>query len=125
MELAVVIGQWVGDLCEMKWFDIVDGYFYVEQSKIGVKIAILIALHIDAFGILMKEIFDKCKEIFGGEIIIAFICCESLLFGIVLRYFMRAWKALGFFFEGDLLIFYELRSLFARFYEKQISDKFA
>lgn len=38
MELAVVTGQRVGDLCEMKWSDIVDGYLYVEQSKTGVKL---------------------------------------------------------------------------------------
>lgn len=75
-------------------------------------------MYIDVFGILMKEIFDKCKEIFGGEIIIVFICCELFLFGIVLRYFMCVWKVLGFFFEGDLFIFYELCSLFVRFYEK-------
>ncbi|ENH2531349.1 phage integrase Arm DNA-binding domain-containing protein, partial [Escherichia coli] len=48
MELAVVTGQRVGDLCEMKWSDIVDGYLYVEQSKTGVKIAIPTALHVDA-----------------------------------------------------------------------------
>lgn len=66
----------------------------------------------------MKEIFDKCKEIFGGEIIIVFIRRELFLFGIVLRYFMCVRKVLGFFFEGDSFIFYELCSLFVRFYEK-------
>ncbi len=63
MELAVVTGQRVGDLCEMKWSDIVDGYLYVEQSKTGVKIAIPTTLHVDALGISMKETLDKCKEI--------------------------------------------------------------
>lgn len=125
MELAVVTGQRVGDLCEMKWSDIVDGYLYVEQSKTGVKIAIPTALHVDALGISMKETLDKCKEILGGETIIASTRREPLSSGTVSRYFMRARKASGLSFEGDPPTFHELRSLSARLYEKQISDKFA
>ncbi|WP_274019707.1 tyrosine-type recombinase/integrase, partial [Escherichia coli] len=125
MELAVVTGQRVGDLCEMKWSDIVDGYLYVEQSKTGVKIAIPTTLHVDALGISMKETLDKCKEILGGETIIASTRREPLSSGTVSRYFMRARKASGLSFEGDPPTFHELRSLSARLYEKQISDKFA
>uniref|UniRef100_A0A914YSD2 Tyr recombinase domain-containing protein n=1 Tax=Panagrolaimus superbus TaxID=310955 RepID=A0A914YSD2_9BILA len=83
MELAVVTGQRVGDLCEMKWSDIVDGYLYVEQSKTGVKIAIPTTLHVDALGISMKETLDKCKEILGGETIIASTRREPLSSGTV------------------------------------------
>ncbi|EOX0263554.1 tyrosine-type recombinase/integrase [Escherichia coli] len=125
MELAVVTGQRVGDLCEMKWSDIVDGYLYVEQSKTGVKIAIPTTLHVDALGISMKETLDKCKKILGGETIIASTRREPLSSGTVSRYFMRARKASGLSFEGDPPTFHELRSLSARLYEKQISDKFA
>ncbi|EMV8755758.1 tyrosine-type recombinase/integrase, partial [Escherichia coli] len=104
---------------------IVDGYLYVEQSKTGVKIAIPTALHVDALGISMKETLDKCKEILGGETIIASTRREPLSSGTVSRYFMRARKASGLSFEGDPPTFHELRSLSARLYEKQISDKFA
>ncbi|EFJ2816824.1 tyrosine-type recombinase/integrase, partial [Escherichia coli] len=108
-----------------KWSDIVDGYLYVEQSKTGVKIAIPTTLHVDALGISMKETLDKCKEILGGETIIASTHREPLSSGTVSRYFMRARKASGLSFEGDPPTFHELRSLSARLYEKQISDKFA
>ncbi|MCH5075453.1 tyrosine-type recombinase/integrase [Shigella flexneri] len=70
-ELAVVTGQRVGDLCEMKRSDIVDGYLYVELKQNRRKIAIPTTLHVDASGISMKETLDKCKEILGGETIIA------------------------------------------------------
>ena len=50
---------------------------------------------------------------------------EPLSSGTVSRYFMRARKASGLSFEGDPPTFHELRSLSARLYEKQISDKFA
>lgn len=72
----------------------------------------------------MKETLDKCKEILGGETIIA-SHREPLSSGTVSRYFMRARKASGLSFEGDPPTFHELRSLSARLYEKQISDKFA
>ncbi|EGM8879479.1 tyrosine-type recombinase/integrase, partial [Escherichia coli] len=73
----------------------------------------------------MKETLDKCKEILGGETIIASTHREPLSSGTVSRYFMRARKASGLSFEGDPPTFHELRSLSARLYEKQISDKFA
>ncbi|WP_249820111.1 tyrosine-type recombinase/integrase, partial [Escherichia coli] len=65
------------------------------------------------------------SEILGGETIIASTHREPLSSGTVSRYFMRARKASGLSFEGDPPTFHELRSLSARLYEKQISDKFA
>lgn len=100
MELAVVTGQRVGDLCEMKWSDIVDGYLYVEQSKTGVKLPSLQHCML-MLGISMKETLDKCKEILGGETIIASTRREPLSSGTVSRYFMRARKASGLSFEGS------------------------
>ncbi len=47
MDLAVVTGQRVGDLCRMKWSDINDGHLHIGQSKTGAKIAIPLALTIE------------------------------------------------------------------------------
>lgn len=49
----------------------------------------------------MKETLDKCKEILGGETIIASTRREPLSSGTVSRYFMRARKASGLSFEGS------------------------
>ena len=99
---------------KMKWSDIVDGYLYVEQKQNRRKIAIPTVLHVDALGISMKETLDKCKEILGGETIIASTRREPLSSGTVSRYFMRARKASGLSFEGDPPTFHELRSLSAK-----------
>ncbi|MBL5927799.1 tyrosine-type recombinase/integrase [Enterobacter asburiae] len=124
MDFAVVTGQRVGDLCEMKWSDIVDGYLYVEQRKTSAKLAIPTKLKSDELGLSMEDILQKCKNL-GGETIISSTRRKPLSSGTISRYFMRARKASGLSFSGEPPTFHELRSLSARIYEKQISDKFA
>lgn len=124
MDLAVVTGQRVGDLCKMRWSDITDGYLYVEQRKTGAKLAIPTKLKVDALDVSMEDILDKCKKL-GGETIIPSTRREPLSSGTISRYFMRARKASGLSFSGEPPTFHELRSLSARIYEKQVSDKFA
>lgn len=125
MDLAVVTGQRVGDLCRMKWEDIRDGYIYVEQEKTGSRLAIPVELHVESLRIFLDETLKKCKESLKGETIIASTRCESLSSGTISRYFMRARKASGLLFNGEPPTFHELRSLSARLYEKQISKEFA
>lgn len=125
MDLAVVTGQRVGDLCRMKWEDIRDGYIYVQQEKTGSKLAIPVKLSVESLGISLDETLKKCKESLKGETIIASTRCESLSSGTISRYFMRARKASGLLFGGEPPTFHELRSLSARLYEKQISKEFA
>lgn len=125
MELAVVTGQRVGDLCSMRWSDIVDGYLYVEQSKTGMKLAIPTSLKLNELDISLEEVLRKCKHNLGGETIIASTRREPLSSGTVSRYFMRARKESGLTFESAPPTFHELRSLSARLYKKQVSDKFA
>ncbi|HEC5298466.1 TPA: tyrosine-type recombinase/integrase [Enterobacter asburiae] len=124
MDLAVVTGQRVGDLCKMRWDDIVDGYLYVEQSKTSAKLAIPTKLNVCELGLSMEDILQKCKNL-GGETIISSTRREPLSSGTISRYFMRARKASGLIFSGEPPTFHELRSLSARIYEKQVSDKFA
>ncbi|HAC6881519.1 TPA_asm: integrase [Salmonella enterica subsp. enterica serovar Java] len=125
MDLAVVTGQRVGDLCKMKWSDISDGYIYVEQGKTGAKLAIPEILQVDVLGIYLNDTLKKCKELLKGETIIASTRREPLSSGTISRYFMRARKEAGISFEGEPPTFHELRSLSARLYEKQISKEFA
>lgn len=125
MDLAVVTGQRVGDLCQMRWEDIRDDYIYIEQGKTGAKLAIPVALHVDAINVSLEDTLKKCRELLKGETIIASTRRESLSSGTISRYFMRARKASGLSFEGDPPTFHELRSLSARLYKKQISKEFA
>lgn len=105
MDLAVVIGQRVGDLCRMKWEDIRDGYIYVEQEKTGSKLAIPVKLSVELLDISLEESLKKCKESLKGETIIASTRCESLSSGTISRYFMRARKSSGILFDGEPRLF--------------------
>ncbi|MDD7852109.1 hypothetical protein E0I56_022830 [Escherichia coli] len=69
----------------------------------------------------MKETLDKCKEILGGETIIASTRREPLFHPAQYQGILCARKASGLSFE-KVATFHELRSLSARLYEKQISD---
>lgn len=125
MDLAVVTGQRVGDLCEMRWEDIKGGYLYIEQRKTGAKLAIPTTLCINALGISMEDTLSRCRELLGGATIIASTRREPLSSGTISRYFMRARKASGLSFAGEPPTFHELRSLSARLYEKQVGKEFA
>ncbi|POT58066.1 integrase [Citrobacter amalonaticus] len=125
MDLAVVTGQRVGDLCKMRWEDIKDDYLYVEQSKTGSKLALPTSLTVNALNISMQKTLEKCKLLLNGETIIASTRSEPLSSGTISRYFMRARKASELSFEGEPPAFHELRSLSARLYEKQVSREFS
>lgn len=125
IELAVITGQRVGDLCAIKWSDIHDDFLHIEQQKTGVKLAIPLNLTLDSLNLVLSDTLFKCKTILRGDTVISSTRNMPLSSGTVSRYFMRARKASGLSFGDDPPTFHELRSLSARQYEKQVSDKFA
>lgn len=125
MDLAVVTGQRVGDLCRMKWSDINDNHLHIEQSKTGAKLAIPLTLTIDALNISLADTLQKCREASSSETIIASKHHDPLSPKTVSKYFTKARNASGLSFDGDPPTFHELRSLSARLYRNQIGDKFA
>ncbi|MEG3685618.1 tyrosine-type recombinase/integrase [Escherichia fergusonii] len=125
MDLAVVTGQRVGDLCRMKWSDINENHLHIEQSKTGAKLAIPLTLTIDALNISLADTLQKCRETSSSETIIASTHHEPLSPKTVSKYFTKARNASGLSFDGDPPTFHELRSLSARLYRNQIGDKFA
>ncbi|ENT3887423.1 tyrosine-type recombinase/integrase, partial [Escherichia coli] len=125
MDLAVVTGQRVGDLCRMKWSDINDNHLHIEQSKTGAKLAIPLTLTIDALNISLADTLQKCREASSSETIIASKHHDPLSPKTVSKYFTKARNASGLSFDGNPPTFHELRSLSARLYRNQIGDKFA
>lgn len=125
MDLAVVTGQRVGDLCRMKWSDINDNHLHIEQSKTGAKLAIPLTLTIDALNISLADTLQKCREASSSETIIASKHHDQLSPKTVSKYFTKARNASGLSFDGNPPTFHELRSLSARLYRNQIGDKFA
>uniref|UniRef100_UPI001260CE1A tyrosine-type recombinase/integrase n=1 Tax=Escherichia coli TaxID=562 RepID=UPI001260CE1A len=125
MDLAVVTGQRVGDLCRMKWSDINDNHLHIKQSKTGAKLAIPLTLTIDALNISLADTLQKCREASSSETIIASKHHDPLSPKTVSKYFTKARNASGLSFDGNPPTFHELRSLSARLYRNQIGDKFA
>lgn len=62
MLLALVTGQRLADICNMKFSDIEDNYLLVEQGKTGAKIAIPLALRSQQLNISLGEIVSMCRD---------------------------------------------------------------
>lgn len=62
MQLAVLTGQRLSDICNMKFADIKDGHLLVEQSKTGFKIAIPLELRCNKLGLSLGEVIASCRD---------------------------------------------------------------
>lgn len=62
MRLALLTGQRLSDILEMKFEDIRDGHLYVQQGKTGTKLAIPLALRCDAIGMPLEEAVSLCRD---------------------------------------------------------------
>lgn len=66
--LALVTGQRRADLAKMREADVHDGHLLVEQQKhagkgYGARVAIPLALRLDAIGMTLSEVIDQCRDI--------------------------------------------------------------
>ena len=62
MLLALVTGQRIGDIVEMKFSDIWDNHLHVTQNKTGMKLAIPLNLKCDAIGLTLADVISKCRD---------------------------------------------------------------
>lgn len=62
MLLAVITGQRLGDISNMKFTDIWDDHLHVIQSKTGARIAIPLNLRCDALAMTLGEVIAKCRD---------------------------------------------------------------
>lgn len=73
MLLAITTGQQLGDISNMKFTDIWDGYLHVQQSKTGAKIALPLSLKYDAIALFLEKLFrfvgTKCLALIFYTII--------------------------------------------------------
>ncbi|KAB7695000.1 phage integrase Arm DNA-binding domain-containing protein [Plesiomonas shigelloides] len=70
MLLGLVTGQRLGDLLNMKYSDIKDGYLHVVQQKTGMKIAISTNLYNEALKLSLQDVIDMTRDNRGSEYII-------------------------------------------------------
>lgn len=62
MLLAVVTGQRLGDISNMKFADIWDNHLHITQSKTGARIAIPLDLRCDELGVTLGQVVSMCRD---------------------------------------------------------------
>lgn len=66
LALALVTGQRRSDLVKMRFTDVWDGYLHVEQEKTGTRLALPLALRLDAVGLTLGDVIDDCRAYATG-----------------------------------------------------------
>lgn len=62
MLLALVTGQRLGDICNMKFKDVWDDMLHVEQEKTGSRLAIPLDLKCEAIGLTLRDVIAQCRD---------------------------------------------------------------
>lgn len=61
MALALVTGQRRSDLVKMRFADVWDEHLHIEQAKTGARLALPLALRLDAVGMTLGEVIEDCR----------------------------------------------------------------
>lgn len=62
MLLALVTGQRLGDISNMKFSDIWDDHLHVVQEKTGSKIAIPLGLRLNSINWSLRDVVSRCRD---------------------------------------------------------------
>ncbi len=62
MLLALVSAQRREDICNMKFSDVWDDHFHVEQGKTGMRLAIPLSLRCESIGLTLREVIAGCRD---------------------------------------------------------------
>jgi integrase len=61
--LALITGQRRSDLVKMRFDDVWDGHLHIAQAKTGERVALPLALRLDAVGVSLAGIIRQCRAI--------------------------------------------------------------
>ncbi|AVX38564.1 TPA: phage integrase Arm DNA-binding domain-containing protein [Yersinia enterocolitica] len=62
MLLALVTGQRLGDIADMKFSDVWDNHLHIVQGKTGTRIAIPISLKCESVGYTLQDVIARCRD---------------------------------------------------------------
>lgn len=126
MELALLTGQRISDICKMKWDDIKDGMLWVEQQKSGNKLAIDMTVTLECRGISLDDVIKKCYSVYGEcDNLIASSFGKEISTTTVSRGFVKARESTSITWGDNPPSFHEIRSLAARLYTDEKGGEFA
>lgn len=130
MLLALVTGQRLGDICNMKFSDIWDDMLHIEQEKTGSKLAIPLELKCNALGLTLRDVVSKCRDTVISKYLVHFRHSTSqatrgggVSSSSLTTSFKKARNKCGIEWKkGTAPTFHEQRSLSERLYEAQGID---
>lgn len=130
MLLALVTGQRLGDISNMKFSDIWDDHLHIVQEKTGSKIAIPLALRLNAINWSLREVVARCRDYAVSQYLVHFFRATSqaergtqVKSNTITMNFSKARDKAGIHWgDGTPATFHEQRSLAERLYEAQGVD---
>jgi integrase len=130
MLLALVTGQRLGDICNMKFSDIWDDMLHIEQEKTGSKVAIPLNLKCEELGLTLRDVVAKCRDAVISKYLVHFRHSTSqatrgdrVSSSSLTTTFKKARNKCGVEWEeGTAPTFHEQRSLSERMYREQGID---
>ncbi|MBL5899970.1 phage integrase Arm DNA-binding domain-containing protein [Lelliottia amnigena] len=130
MLLALVTGQRLGDISNMKFTDVWEDHLHIIQEKTGSKIAIPLSLRLDAIGWCLRDVIARCRDYAVSPYLIHFFRATSqaergaqVKSNTITMNFSKARdKAELDWGSGTPATFHEQRSLAERLYETQGID---
>lgn len=130
MDLALVTGQRREDIVNMKFSDVFDNRLYVTQIKTGMKIAIPLSLTLQATGLRLGTVIDRCRLVSRTDFMISAGIRKNSPTGNIhpdglTKTFVKARKASGVNFSNNPPTFHEIRSLAGRLYKNEHGEVFA
>lgn len=66
LALALITGQRRSDLVKMRFSDVWDGHLHVEQVKTGMRLALPLALRLNAVDLTLGDVIDDCRGYAAG-----------------------------------------------------------
>ncbi|HEC2618136.1 phage integrase Arm DNA-binding domain-containing protein [Raoultella ornithinolytica] len=72
MLLAIVTGQRIGDICNMKFSDIWDDMLHIVQEKTGTRLAIPLSLRNEVLDISLRDVVSKCRDAVVSKYLVHF-----------------------------------------------------
>lgn len=61
LQLALITGQRRSDLAKMRFDDVWDEHLHIEQVKTGTRLALPLALKLDALGVTLAQVIERCR----------------------------------------------------------------
>lgn len=130
MLLALVTGQRLGDISNMRFTDIWEDHLHVVQEKTGSKLAIPLSLRLDAIGWSLRDVVARCRDYAVSPYLVHFFRATSMAergaqvkSNTITTNFSKARdKANIDWGNGTPATFHEQRSLAERLYEAQGVD---